>query len=127
MQEINKGQRGADAGSLTTGVTDEKSGFGGSSQRCNFRGVGVMTAIYADRAENAEIWDIEGNRYIDFAAGIAVVNTGHRHPKVMAAVKDQLEHFTHTCHQVIPYENYVRLAERLNAAVPATSPRRRSL
>lgn len=88
------------------------------------RGVGVMTAIYADRAENAEIWDIEGNRYIDFAAGIAVVNTGHRHPKVMAAVKDQLEHFTHTCHQVIPYENYVRLAERLNAAVPGNFPKK---
>ena len=82
------------------------------------RGVGMMTQIYADRAENAEIWDIEGRRYIDFAAGIAVVNTGHRHPKVMAAVKDQLDRFTHTCHQVVPYENYVRLAERLNARVP---------
>ena len=69
-------------------------------------------------AENAEIWDVEGNRYIDFAAGIAVVNTGHRHPKVIEAVKAQLDRFTHTCHQVVPYENYVRLAERLNAAVP---------
>ncbi|QLF68261.1 4-aminobutyrate--2-oxoglutarate transaminase [Peteryoungia desertarenae] len=82
------------------------------------RGVGVTTQVYADRAENAEIWDVEGRRYIDFAAGIAVVNTGHRHPKVIAAVKDQLDHFTHTCHQVIPYENYVTLAERLNNAVP---------
>lgn len=82
------------------------------------RGVGMMTQIYAERAENAELWDIEGNRYIDFAAGIAVVNTGHRHPKVMAAVKAQLDRFTHTCHQVIPYENYIHLAERLNAAVP---------
>ncbi len=82
------------------------------------RGVGVMTQIYVEKAENAEIWDKEGNRYIDFAAGIAVVNTGHRHPKVIAAVKDQLDHFTHTCHQVVPYENYVRLAERLNAIVP---------
>ncbi len=82
------------------------------------RGVGVTTQVYADRAENAEIWDVEGRRYIDFAAGIAVVNTGHRHPKVIAAVKDQLDHFTHTCHQVVPYENYVRLAERLNKAVP---------
>jgi 4-aminobutyrate aminotransferase len=82
------------------------------------RGVGVTTQVYADRAENAEIWDVEGRRYIDFAAGIAVVNTGHRHPKVIAAVKDQLDHFTHTCHQVVPYENYVRLAERLNNAVP---------
>ncbi len=82
------------------------------------RGVGVMTQIYADRAENSEIWDIEGNRYIDFAAGIAVVNTGHRHPKIIDAVKAQLDRFTHTCHQVVPYENYVSLAERLNAAVP---------
>ncbi|MCF1485703.1 MULTISPECIES: 4-aminobutyrate--2-oxoglutarate transaminase [Rhizobium/Agrobacterium group] len=82
------------------------------------RGVGVTTQIYAERAENAEIWDVEGRRYIDFAAGIAVVNTGHRHPKVIAAVKAQLDCFTHTCHQVIPYENYVRLAERLNQAVP---------
>jgi 4-aminobutyrate aminotransferase len=82
------------------------------------RGVGVTTQIYADKAQNAEIWDVEGRRYIDFAAGIAVVNTGHRHPKVIAAVKDQLDHFTHTCHQVVPYENYVRLAERLNNLVP---------
>jgi 4-aminobutyrate aminotransferase len=82
------------------------------------RGVGVTTQIYADRAENAEIWDAEGRRYIDFAAGIAVVNTGHRHPKVIAAVKDQLDRFTHTCHQVVPYESYVRLAERLNRVVP---------
>lgn len=82
------------------------------------RGVGMMTQIYAERAENAEIWDIEGNRYIDFAAGIAVVNTGHRHPKVIEAVKAQLDRFTHTCHQVVPYENYVRLAMRLNEQVP---------
>lgn len=82
------------------------------------RGVGMMTQVYAERAENAEIWDIEGKRYIDFAAGIAVVNTGHRHPRVIDAVKAQLDRFTHTCHQVVPYENYVSLAERLNALVP---------
>jgi 4-aminobutyrate aminotransferase len=81
-------------------------------------GVGVMTQIYVDKALNAELWDVEGNRYIDFAAGIAVVNTGHRHPKIVEAVKHQLDRFTHTCHQVVPYENYVRLAERLNQAVP---------
>ncbi|MCU0802805.1 MAG: 4-aminobutyrate--2-oxoglutarate transaminase [Rhodobacteraceae bacterium] len=82
------------------------------------RGVGMMTQIYADRALNSEVWDIEGNRYIDFAAGIAVVNTGHCHPRIMAAVAEQMGRFTHTCHQVLPYENYIRLAERLNAAVP---------
>jgi 4-aminobutyrate aminotransferase len=81
-------------------------------------GVGVMTQIYVDKAFNAELWDIEGNRYIDFAAGIAVVNTGHRHPKIVEAVKRQLDKFTHTCHQVVPYESYVHLAERLNHAVP---------
>ena len=88
------------------------------------RGVGVQTEIYVDRALNAEVWDIEGNRYIDFAAGIAVVNTGHCHPAVMAAVTEQMGRFTHTCHQVLPYENYVRLAERLNAAVPGDFPKK---
>lgn len=88
------------------------------------RGVGVTTQIYAARAENAEIWDAEGRRYIDFAAGIAVVNTGHRHPKVIAAVKDQLDRFTHTCHQVVPYESYVALAERLNQLVPGDFPKK---
>ncbi|MGL4311348.1 MAG: 4-aminobutyrate--2-oxoglutarate transaminase [Paracoccaceae bacterium] len=88
------------------------------------RGVGMTTQIYADRAENAEIWDKQGNRYIDFAAGIAVVNTGHRHPKVMAAVHAQLDRFTHTCHQVVPYENYVELAERLNRLVPGDFPKK---
>lgn len=82
------------------------------------RGVGMTTQIYADKAENSEIWDVEGNRYIDFAGGIAVLNTGHRHPKVVEAVKKQLDRFTHTCHQVVPYENYVALAERLNKMVP---------
>jgi 4-aminobutyrate aminotransferase len=88
------------------------------------RGVGMMTQVYADRAENSEIWDVEGNRYIDFAAGIAVVNTGHRHPKVIDAVKAQLDRFTHTCHQVVPYENYVSLAERLNKLVPGDFPKK---
>lgn len=82
------------------------------------RGVGMQTQIYVARAANAEVWDIEGRRYIDFAAGIAVVNTGHCHPRVIEAVRRQAEAFTHTCHQVLPYETYIRLAERLNAAVP---------
>ena len=82
------------------------------------RGVGMTTQIYAERAENSEIWDRDGKRWIDFAAGIAVVNTGHRHPKIVEAVKKQLDAFTHTCHQVVPYENYVALGERLNELVP---------
>lgn len=82
------------------------------------RGVGMQTQIYVARAEGSEVWDVEGRRYIDFAAGIAVVNTGHRHPRVMDAVSTQLGAFTHTCHQVLPYENYIHLAERLNDKVP---------
>ena len=65
------------------------------------RGVGVMCDFYADRAENAELWDIEGKRYIDFAAGIAVLNTGHRHPKIVAAITEQLTRFTHTAYQIV--------------------------
>ncbi|MEP0452257.1 MAG: 4-aminobutyrate--2-oxoglutarate transaminase [Roseibium sp.] len=80
-------------------------------------GVGTR-GIYAERAENAELWDVDGKRYIDLAAGIAVNNTGHRHPKVMAAVAKQADAFTHTCFHVAPYESYVSLAERLNKSTP---------
>ncbi|MCZ2405499.1 MAG: 4-aminobutyrate--2-oxoglutarate transaminase [Burkholderiales bacterium] len=82
------------------------------------RGVGHSHQIFIDRGENAEIWDVEGRRYIDFAGGIAVLNTGHRHPAITQAVKDQLDRFTHTCFQVLAYESYVELAERLNAKAP---------
>ncbi|TNF59567.1 MAG: 4-aminobutyrate--2-oxoglutarate transaminase [Rhodobacteraceae bacterium] len=82
------------------------------------RGLATATPVFVTRAENGEVWDVEGKRYIDFASGIAVTNTGHRHPKVMAAVAQQLEQFTHLCFQVTGYENYVELAERLNALAP---------
>ena len=82
------------------------------------RGVGHSHQIFIERGENAEIWDVEGRRFIDFAGGIAVLNTGHRHPAVMQAVKDQLDKYTHTCFQVLAYEPYVELAERLNAKAP---------
>jgi len=80
-------------------------------------GVGTK-GIYVAKAENSEIWDVDGRRFIDFAAGIAVVNTGHRHPKVMAAVAAQAQAFAHTCFHVASYESYIALAERLNAVVP---------
>jgi len=80
-------------------------------------GVGTR-GIYVAKAENAEIWDVDGRRFIDFAAGIAVLNTGHRHPRVMEAVARQAQAFAHTCFHVAPYESYVRLAERLNALAP---------
>ncbi|QDX29923.1 4-aminobutyrate--2-oxoglutarate transaminase [Dickeya poaceiphila] len=86
------------------------------------RGVGVMCDFFADKAENATLWDVEGREYIDFAAGIAVLNTGHRHPKLVAAVREQLEKFTHTAYQIVPYGSYVTLAERLNALAPIDGP-----
>ncbi|WP_088279475.1 4-aminobutyrate--2-oxoglutarate transaminase [Ideonella sp. A 288] len=81
-------------------------------------GLGQAHEIFVQRAENAEVWDVEGKRYIDFAGGIAVLNTGHRHPALVAAISQQLERFTHTCFQVLAYEPYVELAERLNALAP---------
>src|SRR5918997_3226639 len=88
------------------------------------RGVGVMAPFFVARAENSELWDVEGRRYIDFAGGIAVLNTGHRHPKVVEAVRAQLDAFTHTAYQVTPYESYVALAERLNQLTPGAHPKK---
>ncbi|UBM12398.1 4-aminobutyrate--2-oxoglutarate transaminase [Cupriavidus metallidurans] len=88
------------------------------------RGVGVMCNFYADRAENSEIWDVEGKRYIDFAAGIAVLNTGHRHPRLVAALQAQLNRFTHTAYQIVPYASYVELAEKINQLAPGRSARK---
>ena len=88
------------------------------------RGIGSMHPVFAVRALNAEIWDGEGRRYIDFAADIAVTNTGHNHPKVKAAVAAQLENFSHVCFQVTPYESYITLAEKLSALAPGPSPKK---
>ena len=93
-------------------------------EQATARGVGVLTQVFAARAENAEVWDVDGKRYIDFAGGIGVLNTGHRHPKVIAAVKEQLDRFTHTCYQVMPYAGYVELAEKLNALTPGSFPKK---
>ncbi len=82
------------------------------------RGVGVMGSFFAERAKGAELWDVEGRRFIDFAGGIAVMNVGHGHPKVIAAIQEQLQRFTHTCYQVVPYEGYIALAEKINALTP---------
>ena len=86
------------------------------------RGVAVMGDFFIDHAKNAEFWDIEGRRFIDFAGGIAVLNTGHVHPKIHAAIAAQLQRFTHTCYQVVPYAEYVSLAERINGIVPIDGP-----
>ena len=91
------------------------------------RGVGVMGTFFADRAQGAELWDVEGRRYIDFAGGIAVMNVGHGHPKVVAAIREQLDRYTHTCYQVVPYEGYIALAEKLNAITPGTHAKKTAL
>ena len=88
------------------------------------RGVANSLAVYADRASNAELWDVEGKRYIDFGTGIAVLNTGHVHPKVKDAIAKQLDKFVHTCFQVTPYESYVALAEQLNQLAPGKTPKK---
>lgn len=85
-------------------------------------GVGNSLQVYIEKARNAELWDADGKRYIDFASGIAVLNTGHNHPKVIQAVSAQLEKFTHPCFQVTPYGSYIELAEKLNRLVPINGP-----
>ncbi len=82
------------------------------------RGIATAYPVFAERAEGSELWDVDGNRYVDFGGGIAVLNTGHRHPKVIKAVRDQLDHYTHTAFQIVPYEPYIELCERLNALAP---------
>lgn len=86
------------------------------------RGVGTAMEVFAARARNAELWDVEGRRFVDFAAGIAVVNVGHCHPKVVDAVARQLGHLTHAAFQVTGYPCYVELAERLNRIAPVQGP-----
>ena len=88
------------------------------------RGQGNVYSVYVERAKNAELWDVEGKRYIDFGTGIAVCNTGHSHPKVVAAVKAQLDNFSHSCVMVNPYESAVELAEKLTEIAPGPSDKK---
>lgn len=85
------------------------------------RGQGNVYPVFVKKAQNAQIWDVEGNRYIDFGTGIAVCNTGHSHPKIIKAVKEQIDNFSHTCVMVNPYEVAVELAEKLVAIAPGES------
>ena len=87
------------------------------------RGMGNVLPVYVERARNAEVWDVEGRRYLDFGSGIAVVNTGHSHPRVVEAVRAQAERFTHSCIMVTPYPAAVELAERINALAPLRDAR----
>jgi len=88
------------------------------------KGVPAVTPIAIVHAEGAVITDADGNRLIDFGGGIGVVNTGHRHPGVVEAVREQLDHFAHVCFPVSTYEPYVALAERLNRLTPGTHEKR---
>jgi 4-aminobutyrate aminotransferase/(S)-3-amino-2-methylpropionate transaminase len=88
------------------------------------RGSGQVHEVFVDHALNAEVWDVEGRRFIDFVGGISVLNTGHRHPQIIEAVKAQLDRVSHTCFQVLAYEPLVELAERLNALAPGAAPKK---
>ncbi len=108
-------------------LTDTNASFHARRLAATPRGVAVSGQYYAQRALNSELWDIEGRRYIDFAGGIAVLNTGHAHPRVTAAIAQQLGAFTHTCFQVAPYAGYVKLAERINTLVPGGHAKKTAL
>jgi 4-aminobutyrate aminotransferase/(S)-3-amino-2-methylpropionate transaminase len=86
------------------------------------RGVLTTHPIVVDRADGAHIWDTAGRRYLDFVGGIGVLNVGHNHPRVIAAVQEQLKKVTHTAFQVAAYEPYIALAERLNQLIGKGEP-----
>ena len=88
------------------------------------RGVPATAPVYVAKARNAVVTDVEGREYIDFAAGIGVMNVGHCHPKVVAAVKQQADLYSHTCFGLVGYESYLRLAEKLNQRAPGDFPKR---
>lgn len=88
------------------------------------RGFGNLLPVFADHASNAEVWDVEGTRYIDFAAGLAVAGFGHCHPVITAAVKEQLDRFSHVCAMVTPYDSMISLAEKLTQVVPGSTPKK---
>jgi 4-aminobutyrate aminotransferase / (S)-3-amino-2-methylpropionate transaminase / 5-aminovalerate transaminase len=109
---INAGKQG-----LTEALLERRT-------RAIARGMGMAAPVFAKKAENAEIWDVEGRRYIDFAGGIAVLNAGHRNPSVMKRVMEQLNSYTHTCFTIMPYEPFVELAEKLNALAPISGEKK---
>jgi len=98
--------------------------FGALRTRYIPRGITSAHPITAARARGSEIWDVDGRRYVDFAGGIGVMNVGHAHPRVMKAVEEQLKNATHTSFQVVQYESYLRLAERLCEVAPIEGERK---
>jgi 4-aminobutyrate aminotransferase / (S)-3-amino-2-methylpropionate transaminase / 5-aminovalerate transaminase len=88
------------------------------------RGVYHATPIFAARADGVAVEDVDGNRYLDFAGGIGCLNVGHRAPRVVAAIREQVDSFLHTCFSVAPYSKYIALAEKLNTLVPGNFPKK---
>lgn len=109
------------------GVVTDNESLHRRRERAIARGLASVLPVYIERAENAELWDVEGRRYIDFGSGIAVLNTGHLHPRIKAAAQAQLDRFSHTCFMVTPYESAVALAEKLNSIVPGPSDKKTML
>jgi 4-aminobutyrate aminotransferase/(S)-3-amino-2-methylpropionate transaminase len=124
MKTIKKVAKNVLGNSDTENFTPSNAGWQTRKNAAMARGQGNLGQFYVDRALGSEVWDIEGNRYIDFATGIAVCNTGHSHPKVVAAIQAQVERFTHTCLMVAPYDTAVQLAEKLNELAPGPTPKK---
>lgn len=103
---------------MTVGHRTSEAEFAALRAKYVPRGITSAHPVTTDRAKGSELWDVSGKRYIDFAGGIGVMNVGHAHPRVMQAVQEQLDRATHTSFQVVHYESYLRLAERLCEVAP---------
>jgi len=115
---VKSGHQAGGVGTKQAASESEQAELAELRRRYIPRGISTAHPLVADRAQGAEIWDVTGRRYIDFAGGIGVLNVGHNHPHVMEAVRAQLDRVTHTSFQVVMYESYLRLAERLCALAP---------
>ena len=109
---------------VLAGLTQTNADWQARKDAAFARGQGNLAPVFIDRAVNAEMWDVEGQRYIDFGTGIAVCSTGHSNPQVVAAVQKQLTRFSHTCVMLTPYDSAVELAEKLNELAPGNTPKK---
>jgi 4-aminobutyrate aminotransferase/(S)-3-amino-2-methylpropionate transaminase len=105
-------------------MTDTKKNLTQIREKYLANGFASARPCYVKKAKGALVWDMDGKEYIDFAGGIAVMNVGHSHPKVVSAVKDQAEKFMHTCFMVLPYESTITLAEKLCTSLPGPSDKK---
>jgi len=121
---MKSGHQAGSVGTKQLASESEQAELAELRQKYIPRGITTAHPLFADHAKGAEIWDVGGRRYIDFAGGIGVLNVGHGHPKVMEAVHAQMDRLTHTSFQVVMYESYLRLAERLCALAPGEGPQK---